>query len=100
MTGQIRDIRTITNLWAILGLLAIPLACTSPMIASAPRMAGNPFSLLFIASLVTFPVVCFAAVLFARPLSRNQQYKAAFCFSALPVVNIIAGAIAYACMGL
>lgn len=89
------------KVWLILatviyGLLLFPVALMilfSPMMFDAPGSTSNPYIWILLVTILVYPLVAFASMLFAWIMYRKQNVKIAFLFSLIPVIDIAIGLI-------
>ena len=80
------------------GLLSLVPLALSPLVFSEPGSDQNPATVALFLSVATFPLVCLLATAVAWLLYRDYRYTAASVVALLPVVNLLAAAVAVVCL--
>jgi hypothetical protein len=86
---------TAAVVWSGLGVASLFPAMFSVMMFDSPGSESNPLVIAMFASVISFPVVCFATVAKILRASKEQAYSRACLLACIPLINIaIVGAAA------
>ncbi len=86
-----------SGVWVVAGMLGLVVAAFSCMLFDAPGSENNPATVAVFFTLVSFPIVCAAAIAISWTLYSLRLHLAACMISLLPLVDILAVIAAIVC---
>jgi hypothetical protein len=78
-----------TFIWAVLGVLGVVPAVLFVAFIDAPGSLENPLAIILVLTFVSFPPVCFGAIIMSHQHLRTEQLTKAQWWITLPTINLI-----------